>query len=317
MADDILKNIPLPADLPENWTSQQTVAPTGAEVGMEEQYGYNYLMRQGNNAQKAATALNGGKLSLSGGHMTGPLIMPGGGFVLGVGTNAGARNCAFRGNALGSSVTNEQWAAIQNGTFDGLFLGDYWIINGVNWRIAGFNYWLNCGDTPFTKNHLAIVPDTNLYNHKMNEKDTTEGGYANSLMRKSGLEKAKATIKATFGANHVLSHREYLTNAVTNGKPSGGAWFDSDVELMNQPMVYGSYIYTPCSDVGTVPKLRTIGKCQLPLFQCCPWMITNRNWYWLRDVVSSSYFAGVSDQGDADSTNALYKWDVRPVFPIG
>lgn len=57
MADDILKNIPLPADLPENWTSQQTVAPTGAEVGMDEQYGYNYLMKQVNNAQKALKAL--------------------------------------------------------------------------------------------------------------------------------------------------------------------------------------------------------------------------------------------------------------------
>ena len=57
MADDILKNIPLPADLPENWTSQQTVAPTGAEVGMDEQYGYNYLMRQVNNAQRALKIL--------------------------------------------------------------------------------------------------------------------------------------------------------------------------------------------------------------------------------------------------------------------
>lgn len=64
MADDILKNIPLPADLPENWTSEQTVAPTGAEVGMDEQHGYNYLMKQVNNAQKAATALNEGKLGL-------------------------------------------------------------------------------------------------------------------------------------------------------------------------------------------------------------------------------------------------------------
>nr|DAD86380.1 MAG TPA: baseplate protein [Siphoviridae sp. ctZpP9] len=57
MADDILKNIPLPADLPENWTSQQTVAPTGAEVGMDEQHGYNYLMKQVNNAQKALKVL--------------------------------------------------------------------------------------------------------------------------------------------------------------------------------------------------------------------------------------------------------------------
>ena len=57
MADDVLKNIPLPADLPENWTAEQIVAPTGAEVGLNEQHGYNYLMRQVNNAQKALKAL--------------------------------------------------------------------------------------------------------------------------------------------------------------------------------------------------------------------------------------------------------------------
>lgn len=57
MADEILKNIPLPADLPENWTSGQIVAPTGAEAGLDEQHGYNYLMKQVNNVQKALKAL--------------------------------------------------------------------------------------------------------------------------------------------------------------------------------------------------------------------------------------------------------------------
>lgn len=57
MADDILKKIPLPADLPENWTSGQIIAPTGAEAGLDDQHGYNYLMRQVNNAQKALKAL--------------------------------------------------------------------------------------------------------------------------------------------------------------------------------------------------------------------------------------------------------------------
>lgn len=65
MADDILKKIPLPADLPENWTSGQIIAPTGAEVGLDNQHGYNYLMKQVNNAQKAATALNAGKIDKS------------------------------------------------------------------------------------------------------------------------------------------------------------------------------------------------------------------------------------------------------------
>ena len=57
MADDILKKIPLPADLPENWTSGQIIAPTGAEAGLDDQHGYNYLMKQVNNAQKALKAL--------------------------------------------------------------------------------------------------------------------------------------------------------------------------------------------------------------------------------------------------------------------
>ena len=52
MADNPI-TVVLPADLPEDWTSGQTVAPTGAEVGLSEQHGYNYLMEQVNNAQTA------------------------------------------------------------------------------------------------------------------------------------------------------------------------------------------------------------------------------------------------------------------------
>ena len=49
---------PLPADLPEDWTSGQIVAPAGADVGLSEQHGYNYLMEQVNAAQRAANAIN-------------------------------------------------------------------------------------------------------------------------------------------------------------------------------------------------------------------------------------------------------------------
>ena len=45
MAENPIKT-PLPADLPEDWTGGQTVAPTGAEVGLSEQHGYNYLMEE-------------------------------------------------------------------------------------------------------------------------------------------------------------------------------------------------------------------------------------------------------------------------------
>lgn len=231
--------------------------------------------------------------------------------------NAGAHNSIYRGKNLGTRVTEAQWAEIKAGTFRDLFIGDYWTINSVTYRIAGFNYWWNCGDTAFTKNHLAIVPDGILYTQKMNETNTTEGGYVNSLMRKSGLEKAKTMIKAAFGANHVLSHQEHLTNAVTNGKPNGGAWFDSDVELMNEPMVYGSHVFAAGADGITVPMRNTVDKSQLPLFQCCPWLISNRQWFWLRDVVSSVWFAAMFSYGNTYYYAASNEVGVRPVFPIG
>lgn len=41
----------LPADLPENWTQGQIVSPNGTEVGLSEQHGYNYLMKQVNATQ--------------------------------------------------------------------------------------------------------------------------------------------------------------------------------------------------------------------------------------------------------------------------
>lgn len=46
--------VPLPQNLPTDWTYGQTVAPNGADVGLATQYGYNYLMSQVNAAQQAA-----------------------------------------------------------------------------------------------------------------------------------------------------------------------------------------------------------------------------------------------------------------------
>ena len=222
----------------------------------------------------------------------------------------------FRGKSLGSSLTEAQKAAIQDGSFDDIFLGDYWTISGVTYRVADFDYWRRCGDTEFTRHHLIIVPDANMYSHVINDTNITTGGYTGSKMYTEGLTQAKTTISAAFG-NAVLTHREYLVNAVTNGRPSGGAWFDSTVELMNENMVYGSHILAPVSDGSTVPANYTINKFQLALFRVAPEFITNRAWYWLRDVVSGARFANVSGDGRADCSNASDSSGVRPVFSIG
>lgn len=239
--------------------------------------------------------------------------------------NAGAHNAIYRGKSLGSTVTTAQYAAIKAGTFDDLYIGDYWTIGGVNYRIAAFDYYLNSGDTNCTTHHVVIVPDTCLYNAQMHSTssgswesgaaNTTAGGYVGSDMYKSNLEQAKTTIKSAF-SGHVLKHRIYLTNAVANGRASGGAWCDSEVDLMCEQMVYGSGIFSPVSDGSNVPANYRVEKYQLPLFQHEPSRICNRNNWWLRDVITASYFAYVGGYGDAGCGGASYSRGVRPAFCI-
>lgn len=227
------------------------------------------------------------------------------------------RRVLFRGKNLGTALTAVQKAAIKDGSFKGMFLGDYWSIGGRIWRIVDMDYWYNCGDTAFTSHHLVIMPDEALYNAQMNTTNVTTGGYVGSAMYKSNLANAKTIVNAAFQGS-VLTHREYLCNAVANGRPSGGAWFDSSIELPNEPMMYGHPHFSPTSDGSTVPSIYTISKTQLALFMVCPRFIVNRSYnQWLRDVVSSAYFAFVNGYGHAYSYGASYSLGVRPVFPVG
>lgn len=212
-------------------------------------------------------------------------------------------------------MTAAQKAAIASGTFDDLFIGDYWTIGSIKYRIADMDYWLNCGDTSTTKHHLVMIPDNALYSAVMNDTNTTAGGYVGSKMYTTNLAQAKTTISTAFG-DMLLTHREYLTNAVTAGAPSGGAWFDSTVELMNEPMVYGSHFFAPANNGVTVPTRYTINNSQLSIFRLNPTMIKDRETIWLRDVVSAANFAFVGNGGDAHYYNASVSIGVRPDFAI-
>ena len=231
-------------------------------------------------------------------------------------SGAGAHNSVYRGKNLGSNVTAEQYAAIAAGTFDDLYIGDYWTIGGVNYRIAAFDYYYRCGDTEFTKHHIVVVPDTSLYNHVMNDTKTTTGAYVGSKMYTEGLEQAKTTINTAF-SGHVLSKRIYLSNAVSDGRASDGLWYDSEVDLMCEHMVHGNGVFSPVSDGTTVPDNYRVEKSQLPLFQHEPSRICNRAMWWLRDVISAAEFAGVTGGGNASCHGADVSGGVRPAFCIG
>ena len=226
------------------------------------------------------------------------------------------RRMIYRGKNLGAVVTEEQKANIKNGTFKGFFLGDYWTIGSYTWRIVDFDYWYNCGDTAFTTPHLVIMPDKPLYNAQMNETNITTGGYTGSLMYTENLDQAKTLAASAFG-DLILTHREYLTNAVTDGHASAGAWFDSTLDLPNEIMMYGCHVYAAMNNGTVIPTNYTIGKTQLALFTVVPKLISNRATFWLRDVVSSALFALVTYDGLTNYYFASNSCGVRPVFAIG
>ena len=231
-------------------------------------------------------------------------------------TGAGAHNAIYRGKSLGTAVTEAQWAAIKAGTFEDMYIGDYWTIGSVVYRIAAFDYYYKTGDTSCETHHITLVPDGNMYTHVMNDTNITTGAYVGSKMYTECLTQAKTTINSAFGEAHVLNHRQYLQNATTDGYASGGSWYDSTVELMTEQNVYGGKVFGNCQNGSALPASYTVDKSQYPLFAFRPDMISNRAWFWLRDVVSASYFAGVNYAGVAGCTDASDAGGVRPAFSI-
>ena len=229
---------------------------------------------------------------------------------------AGAHNAIYRGKNLGTAFTAAQSAAIRDGSFKDLYIGDYWTIDGTVYRIADFDYFLRAGDTECTTHHAIIVPDVNMDTQKMNDSNVTTGAYVGSKMYTTNMATAKAKIKADFGSAHILAHREYLANAVSNGKQSAGAWYDSEIELMTESMVYGAPHFAPACDGSTVPANYTVACKQLNLFRHRPDLISNRQTYWLRDVVSAAHFAFVYIAGSCYYLGASNALGVRPAFPI-
>lgn len=228
------------------------------------------------------------------------------------------------------TVANKDKSRSENAVY-----GTVVVRNGEKYvRMDGSDLLTPCGATVnaindervliLVKNHSVIIngnlssPAARLgdLDDVMNDTNTTEGGYVGSKMYKEGLEQAKTTIKAAFG-DMLLTHRDYLTNAVTDGKPSAGGWFDSQVELMNEIMVYGCHVHAPGGDGATVPYNYTTGRQQFAAAMLNPSIVNLRYWYWLRDVVSSAAFADVGGGGRADSVNASYSSGVRPYFLIG
>lgn len=242
-----------------------------------------------------------------------------------VAPNAGAHNSIYRGkditNLFYDGTLSRQIAA---GTFDDIFIGDYIIgkNSGRKYLVADINYRLHMGDTECTTPHVLMIPEKTMGNEQMNSSNVTTGAYIGSAMYTTHLAKYRTVINNDFGSGHILRHRNHLQNAVTNGYESGGTWYDSTIDLMNEIMVYGCMVFKNAQSGTNIPNNYQIDKSQLSLFRhrhdlTVAFNDSNaRQGYWLRDVVSSAYFAYATGSGSANYYNASSSYGVRPAFLI-
>lgn len=219
----------------------------------------------------------------------------------------------YRGKNLGTSFTTEQSQAVQDGTFTDMYVGDYWVINGKTRRIGDIDYFIHCGDNVDLGHHLLIVDDgvdlsaDGSTTHYMNDTDTTAGGFKGSKMWQSTIpNKILPDITTAFGS-HLFTHRECISNAVTEGVPSGGEWVDTTYNIFNEAMYYGTVV-NGVNSGGS--GLYNIGcsKNQIALFKLNQSSMNRRNNIWLRDVVSASAFAFVLSSGYASGDVASNTW---------
>lgn len=255
-------------------------------------------------------------------------VSPNSVFYAGVANNAGAHNSIYRGADITSRHANGSLSTqVQAGDFTDIFIGDYitatTTANGstvtTKWRVADIDYYLRCGDTETTAHHLVLVPDACMFNAYMNSTDTTAGGYQGSAMWKTYIPMCVTAIRNAFGSGHVLSWRTILSNAVnTNvasmagagwtGAASDWAWCDASADLMSEPQLYGTTVFSSSFfDVGAKKR-------QFALFRHDPALMNIRADFWLSAVAGGTYFAYCSGYGNASGWRASYVRGVRPHF---
>ena len=243
---------------------------------------------------------------------------------------AEAHNAMWGGRDITAAFNNGTFSTnVANGTFRDIFPGDYITksvtISGtaytVNWVVADCDYWINKGDqnNGMETHHVAIVPQAPIFSANMNATNTTEGGYAGSRMYRETIPACATGIVNAFGSSHILTFRDHLTRdlntsavssgiTVFTGAPNwNGEWHSQQCNLMSEAMVYDGP-HCASSALDNIMATR-----QMSAFRLSERLINyNRQWWWLRDVVSSASFAFVYGAGIAGADDASAVGGVRP-----
>lgn len=226
---------------------------------------------------------------------------------------AGFHNSIYRGNNLGSTFTQKQATEISSGTFDDLYVGDYWISNVYQFPakliILGFDYFYNRGDTPVTNHHVVVgVPHGG--GSTISASNTNSGYY--------GIKSAVNTVRFNNHINEVfgscMSWRDSYSTAASNGIPSAGSWYDSQGwDFLTENQVFGSKIVSKMNTGTTSSWNYSLSCTQFPYFSYTMEYCGMYNFFgfrssdipniFLRDLANSTQLCAVSRDCRPIATN--------------
>lgn len=228
-----------------------------------------------------------------------------------------AKKIMYRCKNLGSVVTPAQYKSISDGTFDDLFIGDYWVINGINWRIIDIDYYYGLGDVACTTHHLVIMPDKAIMtNRKMNASNTTVGGFTGTEFYRNNLTQVNTTIENAF-SGHILTYRNLLVTTTSNGMNYATTWFDTKANIPTATNIIGNNLFSAISNGQFIPVNSSIDNRQYTLFALNPSFIPDRSGhYWLRDIANTQQMTCVMINGSIDSAMTSNSFGIRPAFCV-
>lgn len=227
-------------------------------------------------------------------------------------------NNIYRGTNLLSDGHFDSIADIMSmvraGNFDDIYVGDYIpatiTVNGITYtdvkfRVAAINL-LNArgGLYGTAEPNLCIIPDATIGSARMNQTNVTTGGYVGSNMYKNILPDYYDAIGGNEDApfyGFLQATTEQLSNNVSSSAAVAGyagwtgaasgltACTNQYLTLLSEVEVFGHNQWSSSAFNGATIAV------QIPMFRLNPNTITDSgvsDW-WLRDVVTSSYFAYV------------------------
>lgn len=227
-----------------------------------------------------------------------------------------SHNCVFRGKYLGDSVTDKQRTAIVEGTWDDIFIGDYWTFGGINFRIASLSLNLSVGVNP-----LVLLPDSTTVMSSLTTDTATYIGEAQaSLIPGNSINSLFLLLSAqgfsTLGSRYAETmtqiNKESREMSMTNFSTSLTKGF-----LMAFENIYGYSITT--LEVSRLSSDNCAPSVQFPLFRLAPEYIPAKdgNIYWLRTMTDdNTKYLGVNGSGRINSYDPTTELYLRPYFPV-